>query len=191
MATFAASDIEPLVILTGSPEEADRFLMSALWGDSDTFVSVLGVLGWANVLRERGSDFASHAAACHYWLYERAANVPAVLLAWKRERNARNAASRSIVTLAQQQTLVDRLVFQGSDAVAATEILELMQQTFRVICDIWEVHAKALDSLLVTSELQYRHRHIVGGKRCYQAHECLPRPNAPLAEPLAADRNAA
>jgi hypothetical protein len=90
MATFAASDIEPLVILTGSPEEADRFLMSALWSDSDTFASVVGVLGWADVLRERGSDFASHAAACHYWLYERTANEPAVLQAWKRERNARH-----------------------------------------------------------------------------------------------------
>ena len=43
MATIASSDVEPLVILAGSPEEADRFLMSALWGDSDPFVSVLGV----------------------------------------------------------------------------------------------------------------------------------------------------
>jgi hypothetical protein len=173
MATFAASDIEPLVILTGSPEEADRFLMSALWGDCDTFVSVPRVLGWADVLRQRGSDFASHAAACHYWLYERTANVPAVLQAWKRERNARNAAARGIVTLVQQQTLVNRLIVQGSDAVAATAILELMQQTFRVICDIWEMHAKAFDGLLLTAELQYRPRPIIGGKHLDPAHELL------------------
>jgi hypothetical protein len=182
MATFAPSDIEPLVILTGSPEEADRFLMSALWGDSDTFVSVPGVLGWADVLRARGSEFASHAAACHYWLHERTANVPSILQAWKRERNARNAAARGIVTLVQQQALVDRLIVQGADAVAAAAILELMQQTFRVICDIWEMHAKTLDGLLVTGELQYRHRHLIGGKRLYHAHELMPRANESLAD---------
>src|ERR1700754_3100474 len=187
MATFAPSDIEPLVILTGSPEEADRFLMSALWGDSDTFVSVLGVLGWADVLRGRGSDFASHAAACYYWLYENTANVPAILQAWKRERNARNAAGRSIVTLAQQQTLVDRLVFQGTGTVTATANLELMQQTSRVISDIWEMHAKALVGLLASGELQYRHLHVINGKHLFHAPESIPRAH----ESLAAGRSAA
>ena len=186
MATIASSDVEPLVILAGSPEEADRFLMSALWGDSDPFVSVLGVLGWADVLRGRGSEFASHAAACHYWLYERTANVPSILQAWKRERNARNAAARGTVTLVQQKALVDRLVLQGTDADAATAILELMQQTFRVICDIWEMHAKALDGLLVTGELQYRHHHVIGGKDHYQAHELMPHTNESLVDRSAA-----
>jgi hypothetical protein len=185
MAVFAPSDVKPLVILTGSPEEADRFLTSALWRDTGMFVSVPGVLGWADVLRERGSDFASHAAACHYWLHEHTENVPAVLQAWRRERNARDATARAIVTLGQQRTLVDRLVMQGADtAAAAKAILELMQQTFRVICDIWETHVKALDALLLSGAP--RHRDLIDVKRPCPTHETMPRATASLTDRSAA-----
>jgi hypothetical protein len=39
MAIFSPFAIEPMVIVTGSPEQADRFLTTALWSAGSTSVS--------------------------------------------------------------------------------------------------------------------------------------------------------
>ncbi|RQM46509.1 hypothetical protein EHZ19_18495 [Paraburkholderia bannensis] len=63
-------EFEPLALKSGSPLVADRFLMTYLWGASECLLPPGTVMHWAVLLHERGDDFASHAAACHYWLYE-------------------------------------------------------------------------------------------------------------------------
>ncbi len=61
---------EPLALKCGSAAEADQFLMAHLWGASECLLPPGTVMHWAKLLHGRGDEFASHAAACHYWLYE-------------------------------------------------------------------------------------------------------------------------
>jgi hypothetical protein len=70
MASHFRFVLQPAEVLSVSPEEADRFLVAALWSSAPGTVPVDHVRHWAEVLRGRGDDFASHAAACQYWLYE-------------------------------------------------------------------------------------------------------------------------
>jgi hypothetical protein len=63
-------EFEPPVLLSGSPREADRYLVAVLFGAHENSVPVRYVLNWVKLLHARGDTFASHAAACHYWLYE-------------------------------------------------------------------------------------------------------------------------
>ncbi|WP_234774794.1 hypothetical protein [Paraburkholderia tropica] len=65
-----AYEQEPFPLKFGSPAEADRFLVTYLWGDTECQLSPGLVMHWVWLLHGRGEDFASHAAACHYWLYE-------------------------------------------------------------------------------------------------------------------------
>ena len=63
-------EIEPAVLVTGSPRQADLFLPEVLFGAHENSIPVPYVLHWVKLLHARGDDFASHAATCHYWLYE-------------------------------------------------------------------------------------------------------------------------
>ncbi len=73
--TVFATDLTgvPAVIISGSPGEADRFIVAALWTGEEPTPTINAVTKWASVLRERGVEFASHASACHYWLSEQMA----------------------------------------------------------------------------------------------------------------------
>lgn len=62
--------LAPPVLETGTASEADKFLVATLWGEWENSLSYIFVVNWARILQERGDDFSSHAAACHYWLYE-------------------------------------------------------------------------------------------------------------------------
>jgi len=64
------SDLSPEVFLLGTPTEVDRFLASRLSDESGTHPEAHVVVNWIRLLMARGNGFASHAAACHYWLYE-------------------------------------------------------------------------------------------------------------------------
>jgi hypothetical protein len=64
--TAPAYEIAPAVLLGGSVEEADRFLVETLFGAQERTVPVQCVLNWARLLRLRGDDYASHAVTCHY-----------------------------------------------------------------------------------------------------------------------------
>jgi hypothetical protein len=64
----------PAIIISGSPIEVDRYLVVTLWTGEEPKPSVRTVTEWVNILHERGDDFASHASACHYWLFEQMAN---------------------------------------------------------------------------------------------------------------------
>lgn len=68
--TAPAYEMAPAVLLVGAVQEADRFLVEALFGAQEQSVPVQCVLNWARLLHLRGDDFASHAVTCHYWLYE-------------------------------------------------------------------------------------------------------------------------
>jgi hypothetical protein len=61
---------DPAELLTGTPSQADAFLMNALWLSVPGGLSVESVIHWKNLLRLRGSEFASHVYACQYWLYD-------------------------------------------------------------------------------------------------------------------------
>ncbi|WP_028207332.1 hypothetical protein [Paraburkholderia nodosa] len=63
-------EIEPRVLVSGSPGEADRFLVAVLFGTRENLIPVEYVLNWMKLFHERGDDFASRAATCQYWLYE-------------------------------------------------------------------------------------------------------------------------
>lgn len=63
-------EFEPSVLLNGSPDEADHYLVAVLFGAHENSVPVQYELSWVKLLHARGDDFASHAATCHYWLYE-------------------------------------------------------------------------------------------------------------------------
>ncbi|MEX3921111.1 hypothetical protein AB4Y43_33685 [Paraburkholderia sp. BR10872] len=63
-------EFEPAVLVSGAPDAADHFLVSVLWGEQEDALPVAYVMNWARLLHERGDDFSSHAAACHYWLFE-------------------------------------------------------------------------------------------------------------------------
>jgi hypothetical protein len=63
-------ELDPPDLLCGTPEIADRYLVWALFGESEAYLFAWYVLHWADIVQARGDDFASHAAACHYWLYE-------------------------------------------------------------------------------------------------------------------------
>ncbi|MDE1141119.1 hypothetical protein WCQ02_20100 [Paraburkholderia tropica] len=65
-----AFEQEPAALKRGSTTEADQFLVTNLWGASESLLPPHTVMHWAKLLHDRGVDFASHAAACHYWLYE-------------------------------------------------------------------------------------------------------------------------
>jgi hypothetical protein len=71
MSTHLSISLEPAALLSGSASEADRFLAAALWHSDSRDVSVEYVRHWASILRGRGIEFASHASACQYWLYEK------------------------------------------------------------------------------------------------------------------------
>ncbi|WP_069262073.1 hypothetical protein [Paraburkholderia nodosa] len=146
--TFLPDSMEPQVLLDGAPAQADYFLLSTLWGPEGTLIPVFQVLGWMEILRHRGADFASHAAVCQYWLYEHVPDVPALLHAWKWERLARNTVARSAVALARQQTLVSQLRRHRIQESTAVDTLDSMQKAFGVFCEIWAMHAKTLDGLL-------------------------------------------
>lgn len=64
-------EMAPSALTTGSPYEADKFLVTCLWkaGEEDS-VPHDTVMYWAMLLRRRGEEFASHASVCQYWLYE-------------------------------------------------------------------------------------------------------------------------
>jgi hypothetical protein len=66
-------ELEPAVLLSGSVAEADNFLSAVLWKCDSAKVAVGYVSHWASIMRGRGVEFASHAAACQYWLYEQQA----------------------------------------------------------------------------------------------------------------------
>ncbi|MGF6447070.1 hypothetical protein [Paraburkholderia youngii] len=66
----------PTVIVNGTPIEVDKYLMAALWTADGAHASVMDVAQWRERLRERGDDFASHEAACYYWLCENRAGCP-------------------------------------------------------------------------------------------------------------------
>ncbi len=63
-------EIDPPSLVAGSPPIADQYLVSLLFGEHEATLPVQYVLHWAKILGDRGEDFASHAATCHYWLYE-------------------------------------------------------------------------------------------------------------------------
>jgi hypothetical protein len=89
---------EPTEIVSGGPAEADRFLVAALWSSEPGTVPVEHVRHWADLLRRRGDDFASHAAACQYWLYEHPAGylrVPSDLRSENRARQSKTAPPES------------------------------------------------------------------------------------------------
>jgi hypothetical protein len=71
MSTHLSVSLEPAVLLYGSVAEADSFLAAALWHSDSCDVSVEYVQHWASLMRGRGIEFASHASACQYWLYEK------------------------------------------------------------------------------------------------------------------------
>ena len=71
MTTTSCCEIEPSVVVHGSPSESDHFLMAVLSGEQENLVPVRYVLNGVRLLQARADDFASHAATCHYWLCER------------------------------------------------------------------------------------------------------------------------
>jgi hypothetical protein len=66
----------PTIIVSGTPAEVDRYLMSTLWAPESSHPSVFEVMAWRQRLHARGDDFSSHEAACYYWLCEHRAGVP-------------------------------------------------------------------------------------------------------------------
>lgn len=66
----AELDASPAVLILGSPQEVDRYLFSLLRDSSIGPPSLHIVANWIRLLEARGTEFASHAVACHYWLYE-------------------------------------------------------------------------------------------------------------------------
>jgi hypothetical protein len=58
--------LDPEELLTGSPGQADAYLMNALWKSMSGTLPVEWVVHWRDLLRERGEEFASHTAACQY-----------------------------------------------------------------------------------------------------------------------------
>jgi hypothetical protein len=70
MSTYLTISREPAVLLCGSAADADKFLATALWRSAPPEVCVDYVQHWASIMRERGIEFASHASACEYWLFE-------------------------------------------------------------------------------------------------------------------------
>ncbi|GAB7522518.1 hypothetical protein [Paraburkholderia sp. 2C] len=109
---------------------------------------------WVTVLRERGDDFASHAAACSYWLYEHAADFPELLDAWEKEQRVRTAVRRSVAALEMQRARVGYLVQTGIDAVDAKAVLESMEHASRVFGEVWDMLATVLDRLKRNWELE-------------------------------------
>ena len=63
----------PAALVSGTPIEADRFLVAALWTGEVSPPTISAVAEWAITLHRRGDEFASHASACHYWLFEQMA----------------------------------------------------------------------------------------------------------------------
>ncbi|HEY2020165.1 hypothetical protein [Paraburkholderia sp.] len=60
----------PTIIVSGTPVDVDRYLVSTLWAAAGPHPSVIDVFCWRRKLHERGDDFAPHEAACYYWLCE-------------------------------------------------------------------------------------------------------------------------
>ncbi|CAB3805450.1 hypothetical protein LMG28138_05668 [Pararobbsia alpina] len=78
---MVASRIDvPAIIISGTPAEADRFLVAALWTGEEPVPTISAVTEWTNILHMRGDDFASHASACLYWLFEQKATQAGRLL---------------------------------------------------------------------------------------------------------------
>ena len=69
----------PTVIVKGTPQDVDSYLMSALWSEEGSHPSIPDVLAWRYCLYERGDDFASHKVACYYWLCEHMPEPPPLL----------------------------------------------------------------------------------------------------------------
>ena len=76
---LAAGVAIPTVIVEGTPTDVDRYLVSALWKTDGAGPSVADVIAWRRCLYERGEDFASHKAACYYWLCEHLPEYPPLL----------------------------------------------------------------------------------------------------------------
>ncbi|CAG9229152.1 hypothetical protein PSAB6_50141 [Paraburkholderia sabiae] len=66
----------PAVLISGTPEEVDRYLVEVLWGTPGPAPSMDDVVRWIGCLHKRGDDFGSHQAACYYWLCEHRAGCP-------------------------------------------------------------------------------------------------------------------
>lgn len=62
-------EMAPAVLVSGSPKEAARFLVS-LCREQVNPVPARQVLNWLALLHVRGADFDSHVVTCHYWLHE-------------------------------------------------------------------------------------------------------------------------
>ena len=91
MSTHLSISLEPAVLLFGSAAEADSFLAAVLWHHDSPEISIDYVSHWASIMRRRGIEFASHASACQYWLYEK--QPGRVRLALKTAAKPRNTAS--------------------------------------------------------------------------------------------------
>jgi len=61
----------PAVLQIGDAERVDDYLVRALWKAEVPGLTPAVVSCWAALLRARGTEFSSHASACHYWLFER------------------------------------------------------------------------------------------------------------------------
>ena len=57
------------VLVSGSPKEAARFLVSAVCREQVNPVPARQVLNWLALLHVRGADFDSHVVMCHHWLH--------------------------------------------------------------------------------------------------------------------------
>ncbi|CAM2159366.1 conserved protein of unknown function (plasmid) [Pararobbsia alpina] len=65
----------PDVLKTGTPRDADLFLLRQLWTEPNPALSSFDVRRWQGALRERGDEFARHVICCFYWLHEYAAGI--------------------------------------------------------------------------------------------------------------------
>ncbi|MGS1063396.1 hypothetical protein [Burkholderia glumae] len=63
-------DACPDILLTGTPEAVDAYLVRRLWAAGHAAPAPHMVVNWLRALNTRGEPFASHVVACHYWLYE-------------------------------------------------------------------------------------------------------------------------
>jgi hypothetical protein len=63
-------EMQPAVLVNGSPKDAARFLVSVLCHEQGNPVPVAYVLNWMQLMHVRGPDFAPHAATCDDWLHE-------------------------------------------------------------------------------------------------------------------------
>ncbi|MBI0325782.1 hypothetical protein [Burkholderia plantarii] len=63
-------DACPDILMTGTPDAVDTYLVRRFREGGPDAPAPHMVVNWLRVLKTRGEPFASHVAACHYWLYE-------------------------------------------------------------------------------------------------------------------------